>query len=112
MSDAQIQQIPVLVTLSGSLSALQWQATPDPVECKKKSLIVYTLQNNTGSSLSFCQVDIEPNSSDFSVQSLTATRIELLDEDKRSGRYAVYLWVQDGSGNRYRSPDPQVINKE
>ncbi len=112
MSNASIPQVPVSVTLSGNLQSLTWQASPDPVTCKKKSLLVYTLQNTTGSPLSFCQVDVEPNQGDFTLQSLTSTQIELLDEDKRKGTFAVYLWVQDSSGQRYRSPDPQVINKD
>lgn len=105
-----MQQVPVLITLSGNLQNLQWQATPDPAICNKKSLIVYTLQNNSGSPLSFCQVDLDPPNAQFSVQSISASQIELLDKDNKAGTYSVYLWVQDDSGNRYRSPDPQVVN--
>ena len=69
-----------------------------------------TKGNNSGSPLGFVQADIEPASSDFSVQSITATQIQLLDRDNKAGTYAVYLWVEDADGNRYRSPDPQVVN--
>lgn len=111
MTQAQTNELPVAVTISGSLPNLQWQANPDPLDVSAENLIVYQLTNHSGSPLSFCAVDISPSSAQFSVQSIAADRIEVLDQDSSPGVYEVYLWVQDSSGQRYRSPDPQVINR-
>lgn len=111
MSQNQEREIPVAVTISGSLPSLQWQAQPDPIDISGQNLIVYQLTNRSSSPLSFCAVDVSPASAQFTVQSISATRIELQDADSSPGTYEIYLWVQDAGGRRYRSPDPQVINR-
>lgn len=111
MTQANTHELPVAVRISGSLPNLQWQASPDPLDVSDENLIVYQLTNLSGSPLAFCAVDISPTNAQFSVQSIAADRVEVLDQDSSPGVYEVYLWVQDSSGNRYRSPDPQVINR-
>lgn len=111
MESANTQNVNVAVVLTGSPPNLQWAATPDPLEVAEENLITYTLNNQSGTPLAFCAVDIEPSSPQFQVQSIRATQIQLLDQDLSAGSFAVYLWVQDRNGQRYRSPDPQVINR-
>ena len=111
MESTETQNVNVAVVLTGSPPNLLWAAAPDPLEVDEENLITYTLNNQSGTPLVFCAVDIEPSSPQFQVQSIRATQIKLLDQDLSPGSFAVYLWVQDRSGQRYRSPDPQVINR-
>ncbi len=111
MNPLEQQAVTVTVTITGSLSNLVWNASPDPLEVDDENLITYQLVNQSGSPLAFCDVEISPSSPQFQVQSIRANRIELLDQDLSPGNFAVYLWVLDRGGNRHRSPDPQVINR-
>ncbi len=111
MESADTQSSNVAVTISGTPPNLQWSAAPDPLEVDQENLINYQLSNQSPTPLVFCAVDVEPSSPQFQVQSIRPTQIQLLDQDLTAGSFAVYLWVQDRNGQRYRSPDPQVINR-
>lgn len=106
-----IPAVAVTVTITGSPPQLNWQASPDPLQVNQENLIQYHLINQSPVPLVFCSADIEPSSPQMQVKDVQATQIEVLDEDLSPARFAVYLWVQDPSGQRYRSPDPQVINR-
>lgn len=111
MSELKTLETTVTVTLTGTAPNLNWQAVPDPLEVDDENLITYQLVNQTGSLLVFCDVEISPDTGQIQVQTINATQIQLLDQDLAAGSFAVYLWVQDRRGNRYRSPDPQIVNR-
>lgn len=111
MESPATQNVNVSIGLTGTPPNLQWTATPDPLVVSQEDQITYVLNNQSSTPLVFCAIDIDPPSPQFVVQSIRATQIKLLDQHTTPGTFAVYLWVQDRSGNRYRSPDPQVINR-
>lgn len=111
MESPATQNVSVAIGLSGNPPNLQWTASPDPLVVSQEDQITYVLSNQSSTPLVFCAVEINPPSSQFVVQSIRATQIKLLDQNTAAGTYDVYLWVQDRNGNRYRSPDPQVINR-
>lgn len=65
--------------------------------------------NRAGSGWSFTGITITPNTTDFTVTSLTEDEIVLTDSDATPGTYEYTITIETADGPQ--ESDPQIINK-